>query len=50
MRRRLGPLPVAGAGRVFAAGLIWDRFAELTGAARPLADAAVGAALLAARG
>ena len=44
-----GPLPVAGAGRVFGAGLIWDRFAELTGAARPLADAAVGAALLAAR-
>jgi glucosamine kinase len=50
VRRRLGPLPVAGAGRVFAAGRIWDRFAELTGAARPLADAAVGAALLAARG
>jgi N-acetylglucosamine kinase-like BadF-type ATPase len=58
IRDRLGPLPgagarplpVAGAGRVFGAGLIWDRFAELTGAARPLADAAVGAALLAARG
>jgi glucosamine kinase len=50
VRRRLGPLPVAGAGRVFGAGLIWDRFAELTGATRPLADAAVGAALLAARG
>jgi N-acetylglucosamine kinase-like BadF-type ATPase len=49
VRHRLGPLPVAGAGRVFGAGLIWDRFAELTGAARPLADAAVGAALLAAR-
>ncbi len=49
VRRRLGPLPVAGAGRVFAAGLIWDRFAELTGAARPLADAAVGAALLTVR-
>jgi N-acetylglucosamine kinase-like BadF-type ATPase len=57
VRDRLGPLPgagarplpVAGAGRVFGAGLIWDRFAELTGAARPLADAAVGAALLAAR-
>jgi len=43
------PLPAAGAGRVFGAGLIWDRFAELTGATRPLADAAVGAALLAAR-
>ena len=49
VRDRLGPVPVAGAGRVFGAGLIWDRFAELTGAARPLADAAVGAALLAAR-
>jgi N-acetylglucosamine kinase-like BadF-type ATPase len=49
VRDRLGPVPVAGAGRVFGAGLIWDRFAELTGAARPLADAAVGAALLTAR-
>ena len=49
VRDRLGPVPVAGVGRVFGAGLIWDRFAELTGAARPLADAAVGAALLAAR-
>ena len=49
VRDRLGPVPVAGAGRVFGAGLIWDRFAELTGAARPLAGAAVGAALLAAR-
>jgi N-acetylglucosamine kinase-like BadF-type ATPase len=49
VRDRLGPVPVAGAGRVFGASLIWDRFAELTGAARPLADAAVGAALLAAR-
>jgi N-acetylglucosamine kinase-like BadF-type ATPase len=49
VRDRLGPVPVAGAGRVFGAGLIWDRFAELTGADRPLADAAVGAALIAAR-
>jgi N-acetylglucosamine kinase-like BadF-type ATPase len=55
VRDRLGPrpdgnpLPVAGAGRVFGASLIWDRFAGLTGAARPLADAAVGAALLATR-
>jgi hypothetical protein len=61
VRDRLGPLPgdagaagagllpAAGAGRVFGAGLLWDRFAELTGATRPLADAAVGAALLAAR-
>jgi len=45
-RRRLGPLPVAGAGRVFSAPVIWDRFAELTGAVRPLAGT-VGAALLA---
>src|SRR5207302_963890 len=37
IRRRLGPLPVAGAGRVFSAPVIWDRFAELTGAVRPLA-------------
>ncbi len=49
VRDRLGPLPVAGAGRVFGASLIWDRFAELTGATRPLAPASAGAALLAAR-
>jgi glucosamine kinase len=47
IRRRLGPLPVAGAGGVFDAPVIWDRFAELTGAVRPAATAAVGAALLA---
>jgi len=47
VQRRLGPLPVAGAGGVFGAEVIWDRFAELTGAARPLAPPAVGAALLA---
>ena len=47
IRRRLGPLPVAGAGRVFSAPVIWDRFAALTGAVRPLAAATVGAALLA---
>ncbi len=41
------PLPVAGAGGVFSAAIIWDRFAELTGATRPLAPASVGAALLA---
>ncbi|HLN65920.1 MAG TPA: BadF/BadG/BcrA/BcrD ATPase family protein [Streptosporangiaceae bacterium] len=46
IRRRLGPLPVAGAGGVFRAPAIWARFAELTGATRPLAPAAVGAALL----
>ena len=45
--RRLSPLPVAGAGGVFRAPAIWARFAELTGAARPLAPPAVGAALLA---
>ena len=48
IRRRLGPLPVAGAGGVFRAPTIWARFADLTGAARPMAPAAVGAALLAA--
>jgi glucosamine kinase len=48
IRRRLGPLPVAGAGGVFDAPLIWARFTGLTGAARPLAPPAVGAALLAA--
>ena len=47
IRRRLGPLPVAGAGGVFDAPVVWDRFAELTGAVRPAATAAVGAALLA---
>jgi N-acetylglucosamine kinase-like BadF-type ATPase len=52
VRRRLDPgrpLPVAGAGGVFGAPIIWDRFAELTGATRPLAPPAVGAALLAAQ-
>ena len=48
LRRRLGPLPVAGSGGVFRAPAIWARFTELTGATRPLAPAAVGAALLAA--
>ncbi len=48
IRRRLGPLPVAGAGGVFRAPALWARFTELTGATRPLAPAAVGAALLAA--
>ena len=59
-RRRLAPpapadgattsesaLPVAGAGGVFSSPLVWDHFAELTGAIRPLAPASVGAALLA---
>jgi glucosamine kinase len=48
VRRRLGPLPVVGTGGVFRAPLIWDRFVELTGATRPQASPAVGAALLAA--
>lgn len=48
IRRRLGPLPVAGAGGVLHAPAIWARFTELTGATRPLASPAVGAALLAA--
>jgi len=53
VRRRLDPLhpgrplPVAGAGGVFRAPVIWDHFASLTGAVRPLAPAAAGAALLA---
>jgi glucosamine kinase len=50
VRRRLGPLPVRGTGGVFRAPVIWDRFAELTGAVRPLAPPEVGAALLAGRG
>jgi glucosamine kinase len=44
-----GPVPVAGMGGVFRSALIWDRFAALTGAVRPLASPAVGAALQAAR-
>jgi glucosamine kinase len=53
VRRRLGPaepgpLPVAGAGGVFRSPLIWARFAAQTGAVRPQASPAVGAALLAA--
>jgi glucosamine kinase len=43
----IGPLPVAGAGGVFLSPVIWDRFTELTAATRPMATAAVGAALLA---
>jgi glucosamine kinase len=43
-----GALPVAGVGGVFRDPALWARFAELTGATRPLAPAAVGAALLAA--
>jgi hypothetical protein len=36
-------------GGVLRAPVIWDRFAELTGAVRPLAPPEVGAALLAGR-
>jgi glucosamine kinase len=43
------PVPVAGMGGVFRSELIWDRFAAATGAVRPLASPAVGAALLAGR-
>jgi N-acetylglucosamine kinase-like BadF-type ATPase len=43
-------LPVAGGGGVFSSPLIWERFAEQTGATRPQASPAVGAALLAAEG
>jgi N-acetylglucosamine kinase-like BadF-type ATPase len=50
VRRRLGPLPVCGMGGVLGAPVIWSRFAELTGAVRPLALPEVGAALLAGRG
>ena len=45
---RLGPLPVCGTGGVLSAPVIWERFAELTGATRPLAPPEVGAVLLAA--
>jgi N-acetylglucosamine kinase-like BadF-type ATPase len=44
---RLGPLPVAGIGGVFNSRIIWDRFVSRTGAVRPMAPPAVGAALLA---
>jgi glucosamine kinase len=50
VRRRLGPLPVCGMGGVLRAPVIWNRFAELTDAVRPLAPPEVGAALLAGRG
>jgi N-acetylglucosamine kinase-like BadF-type ATPase len=48
LRRRLGDsLPVCGTGGVLSDPVIWDRFATLTGAVRPLAPPEVGAALLA---
>ena len=50
VRAELGPLPVCGLGGVFQAPVIWHRFAELTGAVRPLAPPEIGAVLLAWRG
>jgi glucosamine kinase len=47
LRLRLGPLPVCGMGGVLTSPVVWDRFAELTGAVRPLATPETGAALLA---
>lgn len=47
VQRTLGPLPVSGLGGVFSSPVIWDEFASLTGATRPLAPPEVGAALLA---
>lgn len=41
----LGPLPVAAAGGVFRSPAVWDQFAGLTGAGRPAASAAIGAAM-----
>ena len=45
VQNAIGPLPVAAVGGVFRSPVIWDRFTGLTGAIRPLATAAVGAAL-----
>jgi glucosamine kinase len=50
LRRSLSPLPVSGLGGVLRAPVVWDRFAELTGAVRPLAPPEIGAAILAWRG
>lgn len=48
LRRRLGELPVAGVGGVFAMRTLWVAFQYATGAVPPLAPPEVGAALLAA--
>jgi N-acetylglucosamine kinase-like BadF-type ATPase len=48
LRRRLGELPVAGVGGVFAIQPLWAAFQAATGAVEPLAPPEVGAALLAA--
>jgi N-acetylglucosamine kinase-like BadF-type ATPase len=48
LRQRLGDLPVAGVGGVFAMPELWAAFQHATGAVRPLARPEVGAALLAA--
>lgn len=50
VRQTLGPLPVSGMGGVFNSPVIWDEFASLTGAIRPMAPPEVGAALLASGG
>lgn len=47
---RLGPLPVAGIGGVFAAPLLWQSFCADCDTVEPRFDPAVGAALLAVRG
>jgi glucosamine kinase len=48
LQRRLGELPVAGVGGVFAMPALWAAFQHATGAVPPLARPEVGAALLAA--
>jgi N-acetylglucosamine kinase-like BadF-type ATPase len=48
LRQRLGELPVAGVGGVFAMPALWAAFQHATGAVPPLARPEVGAALLAA--
>src|SRR5579875_1979950 len=45
-----GRLPVAGVGGVFAIPELWAEFTRLTGARPPLAEPAIGAALLLGRG
>lgn len=47
VQMRIGALAVSGVGGVFEAPVVWSMFAEVTGACRPLAAPAVGAALLA---
>ena len=49
LRRRLGELPVAGVGGVFAITELWEEFSSRTDAVAPLAVPELGAALLAGR-